>query len=315
MYILLRELMSIFDEISEQSRRTILMNLMDGSRSVNEIVEATGLRQPNVSNHLARLRARGIVSANRIGRHIYYSIAKAEVEDALNAIIRNAGGESDGAEIKDLVVPFARAACRGDERECNRIVDQALRTNRDLIVLYSDLLGAAMMTIGEWYMSGAIDEAQEHMTSSITERQMARIMNYLGAPVPSGAVAVIGAAPQNHHTIGLRMLSDYLTSQKWSVRFLGANVPIPSFLREISDSRPDLVLMSCSHDEGVEWTLRLIREVVALRGNAEKPQIGIGGGIVKQKPNLFLDEGADFLATSLTQFSDAVLPRIVVSSR
>jgi methanogenic corrinoid protein MtbC1 len=302
--------MSIFDEISEQSRRTILMNLMDGSRSVNEIVEATGLRQPNVSNHLARLRAKGIVSANRIGRHIYYSIAKADVEDALNAIIRTSSGETEGAAISDLVVPFARAACRGDERECNRIVDQALRTNRDLLVLYSDLLGGAMSTIGEWYLAGAIDEAQEHMTSSITERQLSRIMNYLGAPTPSGKVAVIGGAPQNHHTIGLRMLADYLTSQHWSVKFLGANVPIPSFLREVHDSRPELVLLSCAHDEGVEWTLRLIRELVLQRGGAETPKIGVGGGMANRDPQRFLDDGADFLATSLVQFSESILPTV-----
>ncbi|MEI7578126.1 MAG: metalloregulator ArsR/SmtB family transcription factor [Armatimonadota bacterium] len=303
--------MSIFDEISEQSRRAILMNLMDGSRSVNELVESTGLRQPNVSNHLARLRAKGIVSANRIGRHIYYSIARAEVEDALNAIIRTTTDGNDGASILDLVVPFARAACRGDERECNRIVDQALRTSRDLITLYTQLLGASMTTIGAWYMSGAIDEAQEHMTSSITERQMTRIMNYLGSPAPGAKVAVIGAAPQNHHTIGLRMLSDYLTSQNWSVRFLGANVPIPSFIREVSDSRPDLVLVSCSHDEGAEWTLRMIRELVSLRSGAEVPKIGVGGGIVNRDPKRFLEEGADFLATSLEQFADAVLQKVL----
>jgi methanogenic corrinoid protein MtbC1 len=303
--------MSVFDEISEQSRRTILMNLMDGSRSVNEIVEATGLRQPNVSNHLARLRAKGIVSTSRIGRHIYYSISKAEVEDALNAIIRTSEGGTPGAALSDLVIPFARAACKGDERECNRIIDQALRTNRDLITLYTELLGGAMATIGDWYLSGAIDDAQEHMTSSITERQMARIMNYLGAPTPTGNVAVIGAAPQNHHTIGLRMLSDYLTSQNWAVKFLGANVPIPSFLREVSDSRPDLVLISCAHEDGVEWTLRLIRELVSQRGSELKPQIGVGGWMVNNDPERFLSEGADLIATSLVQFSEAVLPKVI----
>jgi methanogenic corrinoid protein MtbC1 len=302
--------MSIFDEISEQSRRAILMNLMDGSRSVNEIVEATGLRQPNVSNHLARLRAKGIVSTSRIGRHIYYSISKAEVEDALNAIIRTSESPTTGASLSDLVIPYARAACRGDERECNRIIDQALRTNRELIPLYTELLSAAMTTIGEWYLSGAIDDAQEHMTSSITERQMARIMNYLGAPNPTGGVAVIGAAPHNHHTIGLRMLSDFLTSQNWSVKFLGANVPIPSFLREVSDSRPEIVLISCAHEDGVEWTLRLIRELVSQRGKEGRPQIGVGGWMVNKDPKRFLDEGADFLATSLVQFSEVILPTV-----
>lgn len=302
--------MSVFDEISEQSRRALLMQLMDGSRSVNELVEATGLRQPNVSNHLARLRAKGIVATSRVGRHVYYSIARAEVEDALNAIIRTTAEDSTASSLPDLVIPYSRAACRGDERECNRIIDLALRASRDLLTLYSDLLGAAMQTIGHWYMTGAIDEAQEHMTSAITERQMSRIMNYLGAPTPSGKVAVVGTGPENHHTIGIRMLADYLISQNWSVRFLGANVPVPSFLREIADSRPDVVLVSCSHEQGVEWTLRLIREIVSARGESEKPLLGVGGGMASHDPKRFLDDGADFVAKSLNEFAKTTLPEI-----
>ena len=307
--------MSIFDEISEQSRRALLMELMDGSRSVNELVDATGLRQPNVSNHLARLRAKGIVSASRVGRHIYYTIAKAEVEDALNAIIRTTAEDAKGVAISELVIPYSRAACRGDERECNRIIDQALRTSRDLLVLYSELLGAAMSTIGTWYQTGAIDEAQEHMTSAITERQMSRIMNYLGAPPPGEKVAVIGTAPENHHTIGIRMLADYLISQNWSVRFLGANVPIPSFLREVADSRPELVLVSCSHEEGVEWTQRLIREITAARADSECPRLGVGGGIASHAPDRFLENGADFVAKSLVAFATSTLPEITTASQ
>ena len=302
--------MNIFEEISEQSRRAILLQLMDGSRSVNEIVEATGLRQPNVSNHLARLRSKGIVSSSRVGRHIYYSISKAEVEDALNAIIRSSEDEPSVVDLSELVIPYARAACRGDERECSRIIDQAVRTHRCMIALYADLLGAAMSTIGSWYLAGAIDEAQEHMSSAITERQMGRIMSYLGTPTPSENVAVIGSAPQNHHTIGMRMLADYLTTQRWNVRFLGADVPVPSFRREVADSRPDLVLISCSHNEGVEWTARLIREIASLRGNAQTPTIVVGGGIVNQEADRFLADGADFLATSLEQFATYLLPQV-----
>ncbi len=307
--------MSIFDEISEQSRRALLLQLMDGSRSVNELVEATGLRQPNVSNHLARLRAKGIVSTSRVGRHIYYSISKAEVEDALTAIIRTNAEQATGVAISEMVVPYSRAACRGDERECNRIVDQALRSSRDLLVIYSELLGAAMSTIGTWYQTGAIDEAQEHMTSAITERQMSRIMNYLGAPPPGDKVAVVGTAPENHHTIGIRMLADYLTSQNWSVRFLGANVPVPSFLREVAETRPNVVLLSCSHDEGLDWTFRLIRELVAARAGSDLPRIGVGGGMVLKDQDRFLQEGADFVATSLVEFAESTLPKVVAEGR
>lgn len=305
--------MSIFEEISEQSRRTILLQLLDGSRSVNEIVEATGLRQPNVSNHLARLRSKGIVSTTRIGRQIFYSIGKAEVEDALNAIVRTTTSPAEAPPISDLVSSYAKAAARGDERECNRIIDQALRASRDIVALYTDLLSASMSTVGTWYTESLIDEAQEHMASAITERQMARIMNYLGSPEPNGQIAIVGTAPLNHHTIGLRMLADYLTLNSWNVRYLGANVPIPSFLREVQESQPNLVLISCSHQEGVEWTLRLIREISAIRRSGSRLQIGVGGGIVSKDPTQFLESGANFVSTSLAEFAKSPLTENVRS--
>ena len=61
--------------LAEPSRRAILENLRFGQKSVSEIVAATELKQPNVSNHLAKMREQGIVRASRLGRQVFYSIA------------------------------------------------------------------------------------------------------------------------------------------------------------------------------------------------------------------------------------------------
>ncbi len=61
--------------LAEPSRRALLENLRFGQKTVTELVQATQLKQPNVSNHLAKMRQQGIVRAERIGRQVYYSLS------------------------------------------------------------------------------------------------------------------------------------------------------------------------------------------------------------------------------------------------
>jgi ArsR family transcriptional regulator len=61
--------------LSDRTRAAILALLKDGPHCVCEMAAATGERENNVSNHLARLRAAGLVRASRHGadaRWVYY---------------------------------------------------------------------------------------------------------------------------------------------------------------------------------------------------------------------------------------------------
>ncbi|MGD2045324.1 MAG: metalloregulator ArsR/SmtB family transcription factor [Gemmatimonadota bacterium] len=54
--------------------------------SVSEIQEKVGLSQPIASQHLARLRAAGIVDSTRDGQHVIYSLVEPKVEHILRCI-------------------------------------------------------------------------------------------------------------------------------------------------------------------------------------------------------------------------------------
>ena len=60
-----------FRGFGDPTRVRILELLAAGERSVGEIVEALGLPQPKVSNHLACLRWCGFVEGRREHRTIY----------------------------------------------------------------------------------------------------------------------------------------------------------------------------------------------------------------------------------------------------
>ena len=57
-----------------------------GDATVTAIQEAVELPQAIVSQHLARLRAHGIVAATREGQHVVYSLVEPKVLHILNCI-------------------------------------------------------------------------------------------------------------------------------------------------------------------------------------------------------------------------------------
>ncbi len=63
-----------FRALSDPSRLRILNLLMQGESSVQDLVEATGFEQPNVSRHLSMMRREGIVERRADGNRALYSI-------------------------------------------------------------------------------------------------------------------------------------------------------------------------------------------------------------------------------------------------
>ncbi len=79
----------LFHGLSDPTRLSILLALLDGERRVSDIVAAVASSQSNVSNHLACLKGCGLV-VDRPGdrRQVFYSIARPEVRDVLVAAQR-----------------------------------------------------------------------------------------------------------------------------------------------------------------------------------------------------------------------------------
>jgi DNA-binding transcriptional ArsR family regulator len=72
--------------LAHESRLLILCILAEGEKSVTELEHILALRQPTVSQQLARLRTDGLVSARREGKTIYYSLASEEARVIIGAI-------------------------------------------------------------------------------------------------------------------------------------------------------------------------------------------------------------------------------------
>lgn len=77
---------SFLKALAHESRLIILCILAEGEQSVSQLEHKLELRQPTVSQQLARLRADGLVSTRRDGKAIYYSLASDEARTIIGAI-------------------------------------------------------------------------------------------------------------------------------------------------------------------------------------------------------------------------------------
>jgi len=73
-----------FRGFSDTSRLKILEVLRESPCTVGEIVAATGLSQPNASNHLGCLRDCGLVTTEKQGRFVTYRLSDDRVADLLS---------------------------------------------------------------------------------------------------------------------------------------------------------------------------------------------------------------------------------------
>ena len=72
--------------LADPKRILILYALHDKPCTVNELVETLDLSQPMVSRHLKILRERGMVTTNRIGATVEYSLSDERLIEALDLL-------------------------------------------------------------------------------------------------------------------------------------------------------------------------------------------------------------------------------------
>src|SRR5579884_3515055 len=72
--------------LNDAKRLAILYALRSGSHSVSELCRAIDAPQSNTSQHLAILRDRGLVEAERQGNNVIYSLRHVEVIDAIDIL-------------------------------------------------------------------------------------------------------------------------------------------------------------------------------------------------------------------------------------
>lgn len=104
----------MFQALGQPTRLAILETLQGGELTVGAILARLGMEQGNVSQHLAILRSRRLVTTRRQGNRVFYSLRDPIVRDVLALMRRFAASHlaEDLSLLKEMAAPI-RVSGRG----------------------------------------------------------------------------------------------------------------------------------------------------------------------------------------------------------
>jgi len=74
--------------LANEDRLLILCQLSQGDKNVGELTELLGIRQPTLSQQLTVLREEGLVTTERKGKYIVYSLASKEAIEIMGTLFQ-----------------------------------------------------------------------------------------------------------------------------------------------------------------------------------------------------------------------------------
>jgi len=87
--------------MANDNRLVILCKLAEGEKNVGQLENLLGIRQPTLSQQLARLRADNMVTTRRDSKQVYYSLASDEVRQVIGLLYqssRSPNGDGESAQ-------------------------------------------------------------------------------------------------------------------------------------------------------------------------------------------------------------------------
>lgn len=81
--------------VSNPARLRIVLCLLNGERSVTELETQLGLRQPNLSQHLAELRNVSLVVTRREVKSVYYRLSDDAARHFVTGLLQGLGGSAE----------------------------------------------------------------------------------------------------------------------------------------------------------------------------------------------------------------------------
>jgi ArsR family transcriptional regulator len=111
----------VLKTLANARRLEIIHRLAEGSCEVGRLAAELGLSQPNVSQHLALMRAAGVVVAVREGREVRYELSDPDVMaacDLMREVLR-----------RRLSRLMAQSAPESDARAASRVAPRSVSVN------------------------------------------------------------------------------------------------------------------------------------------------------------------------------------------
>ncbi len=136
---------------------------------------------------------------------------------------------------------FLAAAHELDVPAMERILDESFASHRFELAI-EGLVSPALRAIGIAWAQDEIDVGAEHAASETVRRRLARFYDAAGFGDRLPRV-IVGLPPEGHHEIGAFAFAVAARRAGLDVLYLGANVPLESWLRTVRETAAPVVVL------------------------------------------------------------------------
>jgi DNA-binding transcriptional MerR regulator/methylmalonyl-CoA mutase cobalamin-binding subunit len=206
--------------------------------AMRQLVEVEGVR-PSQAADQVRDDAEAV--------HALVDRARSAAETSRSAAA-TASGESVATD-RAAVVSFRDAVRRMDLVALESLLDEVLGSQRFERAVET-VVFPALRAVGDDWASGEIDVAQEHAASETVRRRFSRAFDAAGRP-GSPVDVVIGLPPGRQHELGALAFSVAARRAGLGVLYLGANVPVESWVAALERTDARLVVLGVIGREDV----------------------------------------------------------------
>ena len=184
-------------------------------------------------------------------------------------LVTNVG---NGDREASLVHAFLSAARELDVPAMERILDESFASHRFELAI-EGLVSPALRAIGIAWAQDEIDVSAEHAASETVRRRLARFYDAagLGDRVPQ---VIVGLPPDGRHEIGAFAFAVAARRAGLDVLYLGANVPLVSWLRTVRETAAPVVVLGVVTPSDVVAAGAVVD---ALSASARPPICLVGG--------------------------------------
>jgi MerR family transcriptional regulator, light-induced transcriptional regulator len=203
---------------------------------------------------------------------------------------------------------FLRALVERDSTAARRAIDDALAGGLIVDEIYVDVMQPALYEIGHRWALGDLNVAQEHYATTLAQSLLETLSASRLRRPPDGRLALVTATPDELHTLGARMLADFLEADGWEALLLGAGPPVRDVVELVDLERPDVVALSTSTAGVLPGVVELAGALSELR---PRPLIVVGGRFWTAETRAAAHEfGADLVVQDAREAVAALRERV-----
>jgi methanogenic corrinoid protein MtbC1 len=203
------------------------------------------------------------------------------------------GGSPTGSArpTQPAIQAFVAAARDLDTTRMQSVLDESFAAQRFELAM-EGVVFPALRAIGEGWSNDEVDVAVEHAASETVRRRLAHFYDAVGR-AGSTPLVIVGLPPGCFHELGAFAFAVAGRRAGLDVLYLGADVPLESWLRSVRETRAATVVLGVVTAADVPAATAVVE---ALRTLAQPPRCLLGGPLARGVP---AGTGAEWLPDAL----------------